>query len=425
MELPQLLVIADDLTGAADCGAACAGQGLATEVVLDEAGASPDADVLSVDANTRHLPAAQAAAHTAAVLRQYADKGSPLLFKKLDSTLRGNVAAELAAILEAWPGGRPRPVVILAPAFPAHGRTTVNGRQLVHGVPLEHTEMGRSGGDALASHLPGILQAAGLRSAPLALELVRSDSNRLRAAFSEASHRADVLVCDAETDADLRAIARASVTLGPGMLWAGSAGLACHVPAAAALAPGALAPASHPLAAGPTLFVAGSLSSITRAQVAALAASPGLACFEVPIHILLAGEQSPQWHDAARKVEKSLGGGSDTLVLPATDSSVDGGNGPRISAALARLLQPCAGIAGALVATGGETARAVFESWGIHRFRIRYELEPGFPLSVTAGWNRRLPVLTKAGAFGSANTLLHCRRFLQQLDRSGNASSST
>ena len=99
-----LLIIADDLSGAADCGIACASHGLNTVVVLKDTASEIYTDVLSVDGNTRHLDSARAATETARLVRRYIHDEGPLLFKKLDSTLRGNVAAELAAALEARRG---------------------------------------------------------------------------------------------------------------------------------------------------------------------------------------------------------------------------------------------------------------------------------------------------------------------------------
>lgn len=97
----EVLIIADDLSGAADCGIACASHGLSTVVVLGDTAGEIDTDVLSVDGNTRHLDSAKAAAETARLVRKYIRDEGQLFFKKLDSTLRGNVAAELVAALEA------------------------------------------------------------------------------------------------------------------------------------------------------------------------------------------------------------------------------------------------------------------------------------------------------------------------------------
>ena len=134
-----MLVIADDLTGAADCGVACAGHGLETIVVLGDSGGEVQAEVLSIDGDTRRLPAKEAAAETVRLLRRHLHDEGSLLYKKLDSTMRGNVGAELAAALEvrrALARDKDRIVAVLAPAFPATGRTTVNGRQLVDGESL-------------------------------------------------------------------------------------------------------------------------------------------------------------------------------------------------------------------------------------------------------------------------------------------------
>jgi 4-hydroxythreonine-4-phosphate dehydrogenase len=95
--------------------------------------------------------------------------------------------------------------------------------------------------------------------------------------------------------------------------------------------------------------------------------------------------------------------------------------GQILSAALARMVEPYADRIGGLVATGGESARAVLEAWGIHRLRLVSELEAGLACSVTEGWSGLLPVLTKAGAFGTPQTLLNCWGFLHRLDRSSTA----
>jgi len=84
---------------------------------------------------------------------------------------------------------------------------------------------------------------------------------------------------------------------------------------------------------------------------------------------------------------------------------------------LADILVPHANTVGALVVTGGETARTILEAWGVGALRIAQEVETGVPFCVTGKWRRRLPVITKAGDFGSPQTLLHCRDFLNALDR--------
>jgi uncharacterized protein YgbK (DUF1537 family) len=140
-------VIADDLTGALDTAAPFAAHGWRTSVVPWPGGGPPAiaaavaratavSDVVVVDTASRHLAAREAARRVRAVVRlargRVAGRPSPHLYKKIDSTLRGNVAAELIAF-RAAAGVDCLP---LAPAFPAQGRTTRGGAVWVDGTPL-------------------------------------------------------------------------------------------------------------------------------------------------------------------------------------------------------------------------------------------------------------------------------------------------
>src|ERR671916_3059704 len=117
-----IAVIADDLTGAADSGVQFVHAGYrvavffcATEMVAD------DLDAVAFDTDSRAMPAGFAAKRVLNAAR--VARGARIVYKKLDSTLRGNVAAELAAAFGA--SGCARTVV--APAFPEAGRTTAGG----------------------------------------------------------------------------------------------------------------------------------------------------------------------------------------------------------------------------------------------------------------------------------------------------------
>jgi uncharacterized protein YgbK (DUF1537 family) len=418
--MTRLLIIADDLSGAADCSIACAGHGLNTIVQLHEPEFDIDVDVLSIDGNTRSLTPAKAAAETARLVRRYINNEDRLLFKKLDSTLRGHVAAELAAVLEvrrSLASDDRRLVCVMAPAFPSFGRTTANGRQLVHGRPLELTEMWQREPGPANSNIAEMLCQAGLTCALIDTACVRSGHGLLENAMTRFASFTDVLICDAETDADLRAIATASMILGPHTVWAGSAGLAYHLPHAARFASIPLSIPDEPLAKGPTIFVAGSNSSASRQQALLLGAAPDVVTIRVSQKTLIAGTRAAAWLKHQQNMDRAIGVGADMVVMIGEEHPAETATGELLSAALARLVQPFAAHAGALVATGGETARSVLEAWGIACLRLAGELETGVPVSVTEGWNRRLPVLTKAGEFGTPETLLHCREFLRKIDR--------
>ncbi|MBI5085319.1 MAG: four-carbon acid sugar kinase family protein, partial [Acidobacteria bacterium] len=130
----EVIVLADDLTGALEAGAQFAGAG-AVAVVLTKDPPKFDVPVVIIDTETRHLAPPEAARRVFRHAQWAKDAGVALIYKKTDSTLRGNIGAELGALLGAFPGRR----LTYAPAYPQLGRTVVHGRLLLDGLPVEQT----------------------------------------------------------------------------------------------------------------------------------------------------------------------------------------------------------------------------------------------------------------------------------------------
>lgn len=408
----EVAILADDLTGAADCGIAFAAAGLATFVAFGAAPPPPETEALAVDTDSRREGAGEAERRARAAAGRVLEAGAGALYRKIDSTLRGHVGPELAATLAAVaaPGGR-RPLAILAPAFPATGRTTVGGEVLVNGELLERTEVWRDARMGVPARPVELLRQAGLRAQVVPLAHVRGGAGALAAELERrAAAGADVVVCDAEREEDLAAVARAGARLVRPVVWAGSAGLARHLPGALGLArerPRAIAPG--PRAAGPVVVAVGSRSSVARQQARLLAGEPEVTEVTAGPRALLAGEADPGWPAAA--LERAVASGADVLVTIG-EEPLGPEAGPPLAAALGRLLAPVAGRICGLVATGGDVARALLPAVGATGLRLEGEVEPGVPLGV-ADASPPLPVVTKAGAFGDPRTLSRCRAALR------------
>ncbi len=131
----KVLALADDMTGALEAGAHFSAHGLEAVVSTRPL---PDASepVLVLDTETRHLSPGQAAERIAEFVRQSAAEPPWLIYKKTDSTLRGNIRSELCGLARLYPQW----TVGYAPAHPILGRTVANGCLLVHGVPVHQTE---------------------------------------------------------------------------------------------------------------------------------------------------------------------------------------------------------------------------------------------------------------------------------------------
>ncbi len=387
----QIVMIADDLSGAADCAVSCAVQGLRTVVHLSEAPSSEPAQVLAIDAATRGMPVHHAAATVERIVAMYEHAPRRVVFKKLDSLLRGHIGVELAAMR----CGRTPAVIVMAPALPAQGRTTIDGCVWLNGQPFATADA------------PKMLKAVGLTSAQINLGLVRQ-AQHLATTMAELARQHDALVCDAETEEDLRAIATAIATMphagwDGSIIWAGSSGLARHIPAAMGIA-GASGPLEEPHFRGPILLVVGSRSPLAHEQANEAGRSEGITT------VLLTPEALREGCGSA--LSKALNSGNDIMAV--IDSSGETAEDPRLCAALASLALPHMDKVGALIVTGGETARAVLVKSDITGLRLLREVEPGVPLAVSTG-GRQIPVITKSGSFGNRATLAHCVSVLRAL----------
>jgi 4-hydroxythreonine-4-phosphate dehydrogenase len=229
--------------------------------------------------------------------------------------------------------------------------------------------------------------------------------------------RAAVAVCDAEEERDLRVIAEGAAAIDREIVWSGSAGLARHLPAALRLAPSGEAVLSLPPLAGPILVLVGSRSSVAREQARRLSGEAGVRRVELdPRGLLEGGPGEEKGRDA---LARALGTGEDVVAVLG-DAQLDLARGPDLAAALGRIAAPLAGGLAGLVATGGDIARAALAALGAHGIRLVGEVEPGVPLGV-ADAARPLAVITKAGAFGSPETLSRCRGALAARRASGPA----
>ncbi|MDP4002754.1 four-carbon acid sugar kinase family protein [Methylobacterium sp. NEAU K] len=406
------LILADDLTGAADCAIAFRRRGSAAAVIWGEAAPDRRIPILSYDADSRGLGAEAAARrHTALLERLHtADRR---LFKKIDSTVRGQPAAESAATLAHVRARSGRAFGVLAPAFPGTGRTTVDGRIRVGGRPLEEAEVWRRDHTYASADLGAVLASAGIRSWTLTLPAVRGGN--LAGAMAEIAAGGDgIVVCDAETDDDLRRIADAGLAATPSAFFIGSAGLAHALAAArpaAALDPVRIAPVGRG-----SLIVVGSLAGVSRASARRLLAGGAVAHLPVKIETLLA--DGGGLADLALRLAQRLATGEDALVEIMVERQPDMSLGPRLAHALADALAPIAGHIGALAATGGETAAALLKRFGVHGIQVADEIEPGVSLGLTLG-RISIPIATKAGAFGDADSLARIRDRLHRARTEG------
>ncbi|MBI4898941.1 MAG: four-carbon acid sugar kinase family protein [Actinobacteria bacterium] len=372
--MTRLVILADDLTGAADAVANLA-QGRDVRLLLNSETTWPDCDVIALDTDTRYASPDEAAHRIAAAAGRAATAGTPV-FKKIDSTLRGNLGPELMAAAAVLGTGERPALIVASPAFPAVGRTMTGGVVLVDGVPLD---------DDCGGSLPRRLRRDGITSVA-----VESPGGQLCSTLARAYRGGTAaVVVDAESDHDLKDVLQASLEVDVPVLLVGSGGLARHYDEAIS---GASPTVAGPMA-GPTLIVLGSHAPIARSQAEQLVAGG------VPLVL----SDSP---NAGAQLAAGLAHSGAAVLMPDPDAPVDPDRAHLVSARLAQVALPALAGVGTLVVTGGETARAVLMHAGVDQLVVRGELEPGVVRSTVPG--RALSVVTKAGAFGDPGVLVRC-----------------
>ena len=430
LEKQRCLLIADDLTGGADAGAQFAKRGLKTLLIPfrgEDAvppAAQPAQEVLVLNTASRSLPPAEAFRMLSNLLKSFDPKRFPILYKKIDSTLRGNIGSEIDAILQETN----LPLCFLAPSYPEQDRVLVGGIMMVGEKPLALTEAARDTASPVQeSHVCKLLaNQTSLSIGTIDLTQVASGKEALRRVV-ETEQRAGrrIIIFDAVSRRDLATIAEVALSMETVPLLAGSAGLAGEV--ARILIPGQVK-------IGPErqrtfrhiLIIGGSASAVTHAQLQRLR-DGGLPSFELPRDLVSGNGQAETEgrRQLARLLGSALAGGS---VIFRTFAERWTGNGDgavpipqRITGVMAGValeaLQESRVDAGdlALILTGGDTALGVLQLLGYEGIELEGELLEGIVRGNLWGgpWDG-LTIVTKAGAFGKEDALVRIVERLTQ-----------
>lgn len=428
-------IIADDLTGASDSGVQFASKGIVTHVVLNWEHYYhhvEDARTIVLETDSRSLLPSESYQRVKQTVDKVKEIGFSHVYKKIDSTLRGNLGTEIDAIMDTLEFD----VAVIAPAFPKMGRTTVDGTHLVNGIPVHLTEIaGDPKCPVTESNICKLLSSQSRRQATLIpLETLWMGSEAvLEQIHIHRNNGSEMFVFDSVTDDDLSRIADIMVNAHHRVLWVGSAGLADVLPGRLGI------PFQTQMSKNimdkfdkPTLLVAGSLSQVTRQQLEVYCTQLDILSVKLnPISVIHGGLDRERETECCRTlVSNALAQGRDVAfyassapeqVEKAQQLGAERGlDKTTISNLIAETLGdvtvqsiPPNGLKG-FILTGGDTAKAVCKHLGVAGIELLMELEPGMPLGRAVGGGDQF-IVTKAGAFGTKDTLVHAFQVLKGL----------
>lgn len=421
--MTRLAIIADDLSSATDCGAQVVRSGLS--VVVPFGGYSlptqaHTAQVISIDTDSRSLSAARAYSKVKMATEQLVAEGWTNFYKSVDSTLRGNIGAEIEAVLEVV---KPDCAVI-APAFPKYGRTTRAGVQYLQGRPLHETEFGTDPTAPVsdADIARRLAQGSPRKAGRLTLDQLRAGPWQIkRAVQGMLAAGIELVVVDIAEQEDLRRICLGLSESALRVVWVGSTGLAEFVPLAFQITdPSDPVNRGHTVDFRPALALVGSASETTREQLRYAQTHKGLNIIHLdPVRIIQ--NDSTALEEANADLRAALDSGHDSaLVVRASREEIAATQrlGAALNLSAAQVAQQivdqlaqvgCALVRerhiSGIVATGGDTANAVCNTLGAQGLEILGEVEAGIPIVRVLG-EQSLPLVTKAGGFGSPAVML-------------------
>lgn len=393
------LLLADDLTGCCDTGIKFIQAGLTASVAIN-AKIIPDmadaADMLAVNMDTRALSTEEAISATREICGSIKKKQQVkprIFYKKLDSALRGNPGAEIAAIADFWRYKH----VFVAVASPGLGRTVCNGVLEIDGTPLARTVFANDpGSPMLHSEISAIL---GKFLPDFVLVECQDNAARLEARVNSLMAKgARYLIFDSKTQEDLDAIAKIAMNMESTPLLAGSAGFAqavCGVLPGKALEKN-LAPVDT------MLFVCGSANRSTHEQVASF--------HEAGHPVLYANAEMPDamFAEMVLEIGELLRKGPVCIATPEKRLPMDAAAAQlaMLSSLALQTLEIPELPQLALYMTGGETAYSILrETAGA--MSLDKELFAGVIAgTLSDGPHSGLPVVSKAGGFGDRDIML-------------------
>ena len=422
LPLIKLLILADDLTGAVDTGVQLAKQDVFTHVTVeanaDIPSLDPDLQVLVVDTESRHDSAREAGRKVGKIVSSARRCGVKTFYKKTDSTLRGNVGAELEAALHA----SGEDVLAFVPAYPKAERFTRGGFQYIGGTLLHRTGFGEDPLEpATTSHIPDILK----RQTGCALSSVSLDA--LRSGRNVPFRKRGIVVFDCDHEDDLSRIGEWLTGKNMLRMMAGSAGFAEKLPGLLRM-PRMVR--KRTVTAGPVLIVNGSLNEVSIRQVA-WAEKNGLPV--VTLSPSLWAQPDPrgndEWARTLDRVGVELRAGRDIAIRTMAEAEAPRGSlvGQGIPGQAGDLYRRVAQRVGALVSDilqnpacgtcavfGGDTLRGVMNALSVSGIRPILEIAPGTVLSEVSEPSRRLHLVTKAGGFGGEGVVFQIIQFIRE-----------
>lgn len=410
----SLAIIADDLTGANDSGVQLAKYGLKTSVLLKTDSKSLlSNDAIVFDTDSRAMDGDKAKHTIESITKFLTEHGIENIYKKIDSTLRGNIGKEMIGFHNQLQTD----FIFIAVAYPKNGRQVINGYHYLNGRLLAETEIAN---DPLSpvheSHIPTFLQKqTGQEIGLIELDELRAGQSAIvEKLHAYKNQQVKYVVIDSEEERDLQLLLEAVKGIDYTIGWVGSAGLANYLPSYLGFKSKSK-PFTIVNQKKPILTVVGSVNIHSRNQLKVLLKEKDIVGICLESHKAVsdvAEEEMTRVYKEAEKAAKQglhvviySSGEKEDIALAREVGEANGYNHLETSSKIVTMIGHIASdllenkLFQGIVMTGGDTAKKICDKWNVAGFELHDELETGVPISSFIGIDEFFAI-TKAGGFG-------------------------
>jgi uncharacterized protein YgbK (DUF1537 family) len=419
----KLLIVADDFTGASDTGVQFSKNNLKAFVITNTDSIKVSlakCDVLVLNTESRFDEAQTAYRKDFDIGKAAKAERIKYFYKKLDSTIRGNIGAEISGLMD----GLEIRHSFLVPALPKYGRTTVNGKVFIDGILLEETEFAKDPKNPVKeSFIPKIIsRQTDKKTAVIIYDYIISGRQTL---IEKLKHHLnsgiEIIIFDAREEKDIDLIASVASEMKLRVLFAGCSGFAEYLAKYLEIKKVKIS----------NIVIAGSVSDVTRRQIE-------FAVHYLPVNLvnietakIFSFERDEEKKRVLKLAEEAVSRGDDLIIrsAPTRDAVAKSFEAGReygldefkVSDTIASFLGELGrdiiqtiNIKGILL-TGGDTAIKTAQSLNISGLVLRDEIVHGIPFGYFSDDQYRdMIVVSKAGGFGGEDAIFLVLNFLKQ-----------
>ena len=419
----KLLIVADDFTGANDTGVQFSKNHLKAYVITKTdniSGSLAKCDVLVLNTESRFDDAQTAYMKVFNIGKAAIAEPIKYFYKKLDSTMRGNIGAEISGLMDALEIRH----TFLVPALPKYGRTTVNGKIFIDGILLEDTEFAKDPKNPVKeSFIPKIIsRQTDKKTAVIIYDYILSGRETLMEKLQyHLNSGIQIIIFDAREEKDIDLIASVVTEIKMKVLFAGCSGFAEYL--AKYLKIKKINKSN--------IVIAGTVSDVTRKQVEFAVHYLAVNLVNIDTLKLFSSEIDDEKKRVLKLAEEAVARGEDLIIRSAptreavtksfeTGEEYDLDNF-KVSETIASFLGELGrdiiqgiNIKGILL-TGGDTAIKIAQSLNISGLILQDEIVHGIPYGYFADDQYRdIIVVSKAGGFGGEDAIFLVLNFLKQ-----------